>query len=93
MTKGEMAAASDILKYLQKRPDAKQTASGIAKYWIFQQRLEERLEIVLSAIAYLVKEGFLEEVRLQDTESYYRINTAKLEEIPRLLEKLNQENT
>ena len=89
MTKEERAAIRDILKYIQKQPEAKHTAEGIAKYWIFQQRLEEKLETVLAAIVYLVNEGFLEKVQVQDNSSYYRVNQEKLKEIPQTLQRLN----
>jgi len=88
MSNEEQAAARDILKYLQKQPNVKNTSDGIAKYWIFQQRLEENFEIVLTAIKYLVKEGFLEEVRKEDKESYYRLNKEKMNEISSAVEKL-----
>ena len=83
----ERAAARDILKYLQKQPDAKHTAEGIAKYWIFQQRVEEKVEIVLTAIDFLIHEGFLEEVEKSSGSSYYKA-ADKIKDVSDLLERL-----
>ena len=88
MSNEEQAAARDILEYLQKQPGAKHTAEGIAKYWIFQQRLEESLEIVMTAIKYLIKSGFLEEVCNEDTRCFYRLNQEQIGEISQTIKML-----
>ncbi len=90
MTKEECLAACDILKYIQKRPNAKHTSEGIAKYWTFQQRLEEKLDIVISSIRYLVKEGFLEEVPADSNQTYLRLNRDKVNEISTAITLLSQ---
>jgi hypothetical protein len=89
MNHEEREAARDILKYFQNRPNVKHTAEGIAKYWLFNQRLEEKLEIVMSAIDFLVKARFLEEVQKEDRQSYYRINREKMDAIPQAIQRLS----
>ena len=86
----ERAAARDILEYLQKQPDAKHTAEGIAKYWIFQQRVEEKVEIVTAAIDYLVHEKFLEEMRKTNGLSYFKVNKKKIKDIDAILQTLQE---
>ena len=88
MSNEERVAVRDILKYLQKQPDAQHTAEGIAKYWIFQQRLEESLEIVMAAIKYLIKSGFLEEICNEDSQCFYRLNQRQIGEIPHAIKML-----
>jgi len=88
MTKVEIRAACDILKYIQGQPQAKHTAVGIAKYWIFQQRLEENLDIVMVAIDFLLEEGILEQVEKEDGGFYFRANQEKIEKIPSVLSRL-----
>ena len=90
MTSDEKQAICDILKYIQKYPQAKHSAEGIAKYWIFQQRLEEKLDTVLAAIRYVVKSGFLEEIHNENNHCYYRANHEKTKDINRELERLEQ---
>ncbi len=91
MSNEEQAAARDILEYLRKQPHAKHTAEGIAKYWVFQQRLEEKVEIVLTAIDFLIQEGFLEEVAKTNGSSYYKASD-KIKDISDLLERLQTSN-
>jgi hypothetical protein len=78
-----------ILKFIEKQPQAKHTAEGIAKTWIFQQRLEEKIEVVLIVIQHLVKRGFLEEILKEDDECYYRVNNSKLGEIQEEINKMS----
>jgi hypothetical protein len=77
-----------ILRFIEKQPEAKHTAEGIAKSWIFQQRLEEKIEVVLVVIQYLVQKGFLEEIYKEDDECYYRINKGKLGQIPEEIRRI-----
>ena len=90
MSNEKRVAVCDILKYLQKQPDAKHTAEGIAKYWIFQQRVEEKVEIVTDAIDYLVHERFLEEMRKANGLSYYKVNKKKIKDIDATLQTLQE---
>ena len=90
MKKEEINAISDILKYIQKQPQAKHTAQGIAKYWIVQQRLEEKIEIITSALEYLIQNGFLEEVKMEDGNSYLKVNEKRLKDIPTTIQKLEK---
>lgn len=83
-----MRAALDILNYVSKQPQATHTAEGIAKYWIFQQRLEEYLETVVAAVEFLVQEGILEEVQSPSGEKYYRLDPKQKSEIPELIKNL-----
>lgn len=79
-----------ILRFIEKQPQAKHTAEGIARSWIFQQRLEERIEVVLMVIQYLVKKGFLEEIYKEDDECYYRVNKGMLGQIPDEIDNANR---
>jgi hypothetical protein len=79
-----------ILKFIEKNPQAKHTAEGIASTWIFQQRLEEKIGVVLQVIEYLVKRGFLEEIPKVDDEYYYRVNKSKLGKIQDEIRKMDQ---
>ena len=91
MSNEERVAARDILEYLQKQPHTKHTAEGIAKYWVFQQCVEEKVEIVLSAIDFLIHEGFLEEVEKTNGSSYYKASD-KIKDVSDLLQRLQNSN-
>lgn len=90
MKKEEINAVCDILKYIQKQPQAKHTAQGIAKYWIVQQRLEEKIEVVASALEYLIQNGFLEEVKMEDGHSYFKVKEKRLKDIPSTIQTLEK---
>ena len=65
------AAASDIRKYLGKRPQAAESLDGITLWWITLQRYEESREIVEAAIELLMAEGFIEETKGPDGTRVY----------------------
>lgn len=90
LTHEAKATIISILKFIQKQPDAKHTAEGIAVHWVLQQRLEENLELVLGVIQKLVNAGLLEEVQKGDHQCYYRVNKSKITEIPSIISGLNQ---
>jgi len=90
MIKEEIAAVKDILKFIQNQPNAAHTVEGIAKYWIFQQRLEEKLDHVIHAIEYLTQENFLVEIKKANGGRYYKVNQAKLTRIPAALQNLDK---
>ena len=91
MTREQKLAVCDILKYIQKQPQAKHTAEGIAMHWISQQRIEENIKITISAIDYLVANGFLEKVRKEDAGFYYRVNQSKITTIDEMIESLEDQ--
>lgn len=88
MTREQKLAVCDILKYIQKQPQAKHTAEGIANYWIHQQRLEEKIQVVLAAIDYLVDERFLLKIEKDDREFFYCVNSDRLSDIAEAIRKL-----
>ena len=90
-TEAEQRAICDILKYIQKHPNVKHSAEGVAKYWILQQRLEESLETALAALNFLTTNGFLERIESKQTSEIFKVNKKKLDEIPRMLKKLGKQ--
>lgn len=73
----EINIVIDLLKYIQKYPNAKHTKEGIAKQWLVQQRLEEGADKVNTAIKYLQQEGILQAVE-NSTSAYFKINAEKI---------------
>ena len=55
----EQAAAS-IRDYLRERPDASDTAEGIAHWWVLPVTGEKDLEVVMEALALLEQRGEVE---------------------------------
>lgn len=52
-----VAVADAIKRYLDTRPNAADSAEGIARWWLARQRFEETMEIVERALEHLVAEG------------------------------------
>ena len=90
MTEDVQKAVLDILKYIQKYPDAKHTKNGIIRNWIYQQRLEEKLQVAETAINFLVKDGILEKIEKEDQEFYLRVNRNKISDISSRIVKLQK---
>lgn len=49
-----------ILAYLSRRPNAQDTAEGVAMFWLAQQRVEESVTDVVRVLDRLVERGTLE---------------------------------
>jgi hypothetical protein len=88
MTEEQIGAVVDILQHIKKHPQAKHNVEGIAKYWIYQQRLEEKLDIVMQAIDFLLHEGFLRKLTNQDGTSFFSVNESKISKIQQKINEL-----
>lgn len=51
--------ADEILRYLQNHPNAVDTVEGIAKWWVWRQRITELVNRVQLALDYLVEQRSL----------------------------------
>ena len=74
LTESERKLAVLLIRYMQKNPDAKHTADGIARWWIIQQKFEEEIERVEKVLRYLTKRGVLQEIILPQNQKYYKID-------------------
>jgi hypothetical protein len=66
------AVATAIRRYLQRHPDAADTAEGIARWWLGGRCDEHELRRVQEAIAVLVKRGIMQRHTLPDGAEIYR---------------------
>jgi hypothetical protein len=53
------SVAQEISRYINKRPNAAETAEGVTNWWISRQRIEESVELVENALEYLVAQKAL----------------------------------
>lgn len=74
-----------MLRYLTQHPTAKDTAEGIATWWLRQQRIEQSVEAVHRALELLVARGLLIEHHGPDLRAYYEINPRRMDEIAAFL--------
>jgi hypothetical protein len=79
--------ARDILAYLTSNPEAQDTLTGIVEWWLLEEQIKHRNEIVTEALADLVANDFLIGVNGKDSQTHYRINREKAQEIVALLNR------
>ncbi len=75
----------DILAYLLENPDARDTLTGVAEWWLLQQQVERCLREVEASLGELVEAGYVEMERTGDGVHHYVLGKRRTEEIRRLL--------
>jgi len=78
--------ALEILRYLQKHPEAKDTVNGIAQWWLLREWSERRMTDIGCALSLLLSKDLIRRVRRKGVSPYYQLNPRKLEEISKILE-------
>ena len=76
----------EILLYLIKHPDAKDTIGGIVRWWLPDSHRGWRKEEVLQALGFLTSKGWLTARKIAASEKVYGLNKDKLLEIKEYLE-------
>jgi Fe2+ or Zn2+ uptake regulation protein len=77
--------ARAILLYLQKNPDAQDTLAGITEWWLPKQ-MTVKTATVKEALALLIADELILEVKGKDAQSHYRLNDRKRNEIEALFD-------
>jgi Fe2+ or Zn2+ uptake regulation protein len=80
-----LKCAQQTLRYLTRHPHAKDTAEGIATWWLQRERIEQAVGDVYDALALLLDRGLIIERRGPDRSTYYELNREQLDEVPRFL--------
>jgi hypothetical protein len=78
--------ARAILQYLHKNPDAQDTLAGIAEWWLPKQ-VTPQATAVREALALLIADDLILEVKGKDAQSHYRINDRKWAQIETILKQ------
>ena len=71
----ESQVAALILEYMQRHPEAKDTAEGIAQWWLQQGRIEPTVDTVRGALALLRARDQIVERRAPDGRTYYSLKS------------------
>ncbi len=69
--------SQEILQYLRKHPDASDTLEGIAEWWLLSQRITHTLKRVRTAVLELLEEGWIIEIKGENSTIRYRLNPNK----------------
>jgi hypothetical protein len=87
----EEPIALSILRYLDANPEARDTAEGIAQWWLRKEWIERKIEDVQNAIQSLASRGFiLEEPNTGVGNMLYRLNPYQLDAIKTVLRNTEQ---
>ena len=67
-------AVKDILGYFLRNPQAADSVEGVARWRVMEEQVHRSLEQTQSALAWLLSEGYLEEVDTAGTGRIVRLN-------------------
>jgi len=79
--------ARAILDYLHRNPSAQDTLSGITEWWLPRQQIRTQTTTVKEALALLIADELILEVKGKDSQSHYRLNERKWAEIQTMLQQ------
>lgn len=82
--------AGQILHYLIRRPDSKDTAQGILEWWLLDQAIQMRIDLAREGLNELVEKGYVLETRSDHSAALYYLNHGKLNEIETILKSETQ---
>jgi len=74
------AIEKNVLEYLLRNPDARDTLEGIVEWWLLEREIRRRTEQVKEAINTLVDEGLLLKQQSADSRTHFTINTERSRE-------------
>jgi hypothetical protein len=66
--------APEILDYLASHPEAQDTLDGILHWWVLDSCVKKWAPKVPETVAKLVEQGFLEEKRSPDGQTFYHVS-------------------
>ena len=81
----ESKTGYQILAYLVEHPEAQDTLDGIVEWWLLERTIKFKATQIRKSITELVDQGLVIEQRGRDSQTRYRINEKKVEEIQRLI--------
>ncbi len=85
----ESKIGNEILAYLVENPKAQDTLEGIVEWWLLEQKIKYETARVQEALSELVANGLILEKKGPDSQTHYRINQKKYEEIKKLVKLLS----
>ena len=80
---------NEILAYLTDHPKAQDTLEGIVEWWLLERQIKFQTARVKEALSELVANGLILEKKGPDSQTHYRINQKKYEEIKKLVKLLS----
>lgn len=66
--------ANNILNYLLKHQESKDTLEGISQWWLEKEYIEETVDTVAQGLSLLCSQGLVVEEKGAGTPPYYKLN-------------------
>lgn len=83
----ENEIARDILAYLVEHPEAQDTLDGITRWWLLEQKIKYKTEMIQEALEELENSGLICLRKIENSRTGYRINQERVDAIKKLLRK------
>ena len=77
----------EILTYLYDNSDAQDTLEGIVQWWLLERHIRQQYALVRQALSELVNQDLIIATRESKTETRYRVNQQKIQEIQVILNR------
>jgi hypothetical protein len=84
LIKNKSQLGYQILTYLVEHPEAQDTLEGIVEWWLLERQIMFQTARVREALSELVAKELILELMGLDSQTHYRINQSKYEEIQEL---------
>lgn len=65
--------ATEILEYLRRNPEARDTLEGVVQWWLPEREIKRRTVEIKDALDELVRQGLLSEHKGKDEQISYRL--------------------
>ena len=85
--KNKLQTSYQILAYLVEHPEARDTLEGIVEWWLLERQIKFQKAIVKEALSELVAKGLILELKGTNSQTHYRLNQIKYEEIQELFKQ------
>ena len=66
--------ANNILNYLLKHQESKDTLEGISQWWLEKEYIEATVDMVARGLSLLCAQGLIVEIKGGGTSAYYKLN-------------------
>jgi len=89
----EFDLVKQILSYFLRNPNAADSLEGITRWRLLEEQIHRNLQETEVALAWLVDEGFLDEIRNQGTTPIFRLNADRRADVPSFLKGKSKSRT
>ena len=83
--KTELNLTKQVLAYFVHNPGAADSAEGIARWRIMDEKIRSTVQETFAVLRWLVEEGYLDEISTRGAGSIFRLNTDRIDDARELI--------